>query len=216
MFYLHVNFFACMCMQRGLQGLQPTRLLCSWDFPGKNTRAGSHFREIFWPRDQIQVSCIFCTGRQTLHCHQGKSVNFFSFILSEVHLDSWICGFMSFVYFETFPGICFVFFQSLTLSQSETPMRKALDLVLLLYRSLKLWMFFGLFFLCCADWINSIDLFQAHWFYSLCYFYTIEIILPLLNFDYLFRSIIFISSLFIISISLLRLAFFFQKFQEDF
>ena len=24
-------------------GLQPTRLLCPWDFPGKNTRAGCHF-----------------------------------------------------------------------------------------------------------------------------------------------------------------------------
>ena len=30
-------------------GLQPTRLLCSWDFPGKNTRVGCHFllQEIF-------------------------------------------------------------------------------------------------------------------------------------------------------------------------
>ena len=25
------------------QGLQPTRLLCPWDFPGKNTGAGCHF-----------------------------------------------------------------------------------------------------------------------------------------------------------------------------
>ena len=24
-------------------GLQPARLLCSWDSPGKNTRVGSHF-----------------------------------------------------------------------------------------------------------------------------------------------------------------------------
>ena len=31
------------------QGLQSTRLLCAWDFPGKNTGAGSHFplQEIF-------------------------------------------------------------------------------------------------------------------------------------------------------------------------
>ena len=50
----------------------------------------------------------------------------------------------------------------------------------------------------------------------LCHFHTIEIIMPLFNFGYLFRSIIFTWSLFIISISLLRLAFFFQKFQEDF
>ena len=25
------------------QGLQPSRLLCPWDFPGKNTGAGCHF-----------------------------------------------------------------------------------------------------------------------------------------------------------------------------
>ena len=25
------------------QGLQPSRLLCAWDFPGKNTGVGSHF-----------------------------------------------------------------------------------------------------------------------------------------------------------------------------
>ena len=175
MFYLHVNFFACKCLQKGPHGLQPTRLLCSWDFPGTNTRAGSHFLllGIFWPRDQTRVSCIFCIDRQTLHCHQGKSVNFFRFILSEVHLHSWICRFMIFVYFETFPGICFVFFQSLTLSQSETPMRKALDLLLLLYRSLKLWTFFGLFFLCCADGVNSIDLFSS----SLILFSVIFILL---------------------------------------
>ena len=24
-------------------GMQPTRLLCPWDFPGKNTRVGCHF-----------------------------------------------------------------------------------------------------------------------------------------------------------------------------
>ena len=27
----------------GPQGLQPTRLLCPWDFPGKNTGVGCHF-----------------------------------------------------------------------------------------------------------------------------------------------------------------------------
>ena len=40
-------------------GLQPTRLLCPWDFPGKNTGVGCHFllQGIFWPRDRTQVSC---------------------------------------------------------------------------------------------------------------------------------------------------------------
>ena len=35
--YLHANTLL------RLQGLQPTRLLCPWDFPGKNTRMGCHF-----------------------------------------------------------------------------------------------------------------------------------------------------------------------------
>ena len=41
-------------------GLQPKRLLCSRDFPGKNTGVGCHFllQEIFPIRDQTQVSRI--------------------------------------------------------------------------------------------------------------------------------------------------------------
>ena len=47
-------------------GLQPTRLLCPWAFPGKNTGVGCHFfsRGSSWYRDRTQVSCIaggFCT-----------------------------------------------------------------------------------------------------------------------------------------------------------
>ena len=40
-------------------GLQLTRLLCPWDFPGKDTGVGCHFfsRESSQPRDQTQVSC---------------------------------------------------------------------------------------------------------------------------------------------------------------
>ena len=32
----------CVCSTLQPHGLQPTRLLCPWDFPGKNTRAGCH------------------------------------------------------------------------------------------------------------------------------------------------------------------------------
>ena len=41
-------------------GLWPTRLLCPWDSPGKNTRVGyhSHLQGIFPTWDQTQVSCI--------------------------------------------------------------------------------------------------------------------------------------------------------------
>ena len=39
---------------------QPTRLLCPWDSPGKNTAVGSHFllQGIFPTRDPTWVSCI--------------------------------------------------------------------------------------------------------------------------------------------------------------
>ena len=38
----------------------PTRLLCPWDSPGKNTGVGRQFlfQGISWPRDRTHVSCI--------------------------------------------------------------------------------------------------------------------------------------------------------------
>ena len=46
-------------------GLQPARLLCSWDSPGKNTGVGCHFllQEIFPTQGSNPFSCIFCLGR---------------------------------------------------------------------------------------------------------------------------------------------------------
>ena len=42
--------------------LQPTRLLCPWDSPGKNTGVGCHalLQGIFLTRDRIRVSCVSC------------------------------------------------------------------------------------------------------------------------------------------------------------
>ena len=47
--------------------LQLPRLLCSGDFPGKNTGVGCHFllQETPWPRDGTHVSCVSCIGRYT-------------------------------------------------------------------------------------------------------------------------------------------------------
>ena len=39
----------------GPSGLYPARLLCPWDFPGKNTGVGCHF--LLQPRDRTRVSC---------------------------------------------------------------------------------------------------------------------------------------------------------------
>ena len=46
-------------------GLYPTRLICPWNFPGKNTGvvAIPFSRGSSWPRDR---TCISCTGRQIL------------------------------------------------------------------------------------------------------------------------------------------------------
>ena len=63
-----LSSLSCVLLFRP-QGLSPTRLLCLWDFPGKNTRVGCYFllQGIFLtqgldpgvePRDRTQVSCI--------------------------------------------------------------------------------------------------------------------------------------------------------------
>ena len=58
-------------MSEALQphGLEPTRLLCPWDFPGKNTTMGCHFllQESSPTRDRTCVFCFSCIGRQILY-----------------------------------------------------------------------------------------------------------------------------------------------------
>ena len=55
---------------------QPARLLCLWNFPGKNTGVGCHFysRGSSQSRDQTHISCISWIGRQILYhqCHLGS------------------------------------------------------------------------------------------------------------------------------------------------
>ena len=59
---------SCLVTSNSLQprGLQPARLLCPWNFPGKNTGvvAISSSRGFSWPRGQTHISCI---GRQILY-----------------------------------------------------------------------------------------------------------------------------------------------------
>ena len=49
-------YVSCLVMSDSLQphGQEPSRLLCPWNFPGKNTGVGSHFlsRGSSWPSDQ--------------------------------------------------------------------------------------------------------------------------------------------------------------------
>ena len=55
--------------------LQPARLLCPWDFPGKNTRVGCHFLlQGIVPTRRLNLCLLHC--RQILHQrgHQGSHV----------------------------------------------------------------------------------------------------------------------------------------------
>ena len=57
------------------RGLQPTRLLCPWDFPGKSTGMGCHFllHGIF-PTQRSNLGLLHC--RQILYClsHEGTQI----------------------------------------------------------------------------------------------------------------------------------------------
>ena len=59
-------------------GLQPARLLCPWDSPGKTTGwvAMSFSRGSCQPRDRTRVFYVSCIGRQVLYhqCHLGSPI----------------------------------------------------------------------------------------------------------------------------------------------
>ena len=59
---------SCSVMSDPLRphGLQPTRLLCPWDSPDKNTTI-SFSRGCSRPKDRTRVSCVSCKGRQVLY-----------------------------------------------------------------------------------------------------------------------------------------------------
>ena len=48
-------------------GLQPTRLLCPWGFPGKNTGVGCHALLQGSSRPRDRRTCVSCIGRQVLY-----------------------------------------------------------------------------------------------------------------------------------------------------
>ena len=64
----------CTCSLSPVQllrphGLQPSRLLCPWNFPGKNTGVVCHFllQGIFLTQGSNLKSCISCIGRWILN-----------------------------------------------------------------------------------------------------------------------------------------------------
>ena len=80
----HVQLFAP-------QGLQPARLLCPWNSPGKNTGVSCHFLlQGIFPTQGLNSSVLHC--RKILYClnHQGNSLGRFIlgyFILFDVMVN---------------------------------------------------------------------------------------------------------------------------------
>ena len=70
----------CVCVSRSVisdslrpHGVQPTRLLCPWNSPGKNTGVGSHsLLQGIFPTQELNLGLLHC--RQSLHClsHLGS------------------------------------------------------------------------------------------------------------------------------------------------
>ena len=61
------------CLTLRPRGLEPTRLLCPWDSPGRNTGVGCHFLlQGIFPTQGSNVGLLHC--RQTLWplSHQGS------------------------------------------------------------------------------------------------------------------------------------------------
>ena len=62
-------------------GLQPTRFLCPWDSPGKNTGVSCHFplQEIFPTKDSSRVSCMHTNSLPTEPPEKPQTVLFLIF-----------------------------------------------------------------------------------------------------------------------------------------
>ena len=60
-------------------GLQPTRLLCPWDFPGQNTGVRCHFllQGIFPTQRSNLGPCVSCIGRWMLYHWHHLEIIFF-------------------------------------------------------------------------------------------------------------------------------------------
>ena len=66
--------------------LQPIRLLCPWDSPGKNTGVGCNFysKGSSWPRDWILGSCSPALKADSLSlCHWGGPMKFTQSVLED-------------------------------------------------------------------------------------------------------------------------------------
>ena len=77
----HVHLFATLLIgTRWPYGLEPPRLLCPWDFPGKNTGVACHFlhQGIFPARGLSPSPCVSCTAGTVLTTRALREATFVS------------------------------------------------------------------------------------------------------------------------------------------
>ena len=69
LFYIYVCIYILAHHISAVPWAVVPRLLCPWNFPGKDTGAGCHYllQGIFRPRSQTNTSFISCIGRQILY-----------------------------------------------------------------------------------------------------------------------------------------------------
>ena len=107
--YWYWTSFACMLSHSVVSdslrpyGLWPTRLLCPWNFPGKNTRVGCHFllQGIFpsqgtnpsllwllhWPTDSLSLSHLGSLTTSFSHGHRRYSEKYI--FKKSIETNSW-------------------------------------------------------------------------------------------------------------------------------
>ena len=76
--FVCVRVWACSVISDSLgpHGLEPARLLCPWNSPGKNTGAGCHFLlQVVFPTQGCNPGLLHC--KQILYClsHQGSLIH---------------------------------------------------------------------------------------------------------------------------------------------
>ena len=99
----------CDCLQP--HGLLPTRLLCPWDSPGKNTGVGCHslLQRIF-PTQVLNLSLLHC--RQILYCLSYRQVSYFMsrvFNCTQRNRENYVYFAFPFMYFLIFFSSLFLF-----------------------------------------------------------------------------------------------------------
>ena len=68
-----------------LHRLQPARLLCPWDFPGKNIGEGCHFLlQGIFPTQGLNTHLLLWQADSSPQSHQGRSCKLFNVIYSNV------------------------------------------------------------------------------------------------------------------------------------